>query len=62
MKMSINEDKIYTVKETAEILSVSKHYIRAKCECWELVCGNIWTPTRKIFRIKGSEINNFLNK
>jgi len=57
----IEEGKFYTVAETAEILSLHKLSIINRCKSWELECNNISKTKRCQFRIKWSNILNFLN-
>lgn len=56
----INPNKYYTIKQTAEILSLSPAVIKRKCHKLELNCSNIWNENRKIFRVQWEVILDYL--
>jgi len=62
MWVEIEFGKYYTVKETAEILSLNRPIITKKCREWVIECSNIGSEIRANYRIKWEAILNFLTK
>ena len=58
--MKIEKDKIYCVQWVSAILWINPQLVINKCRNLEITASNIWTPKRKIYRVKGSDILDYL--
>ena len=60
--MIINETQYYTIQNIATLLEISPARVRERCNSWEIKYTNVWTETRQIYRIKGANLTDYLER